>query len=59
MIPSLHTLNLEDLRYIKALANSDNNHAKLKIKCIAENKNKMIMSISHQWCCAKKVGKLT
>ena len=37
---SPHTLNLEDLRYIKSLANSDDNHAELKIKGITKKKEK-------------------
>lgn len=37
-VESLHTLNLKDLRYIKSLANSDDNYAELKIKGITEKK---------------------
>lgn len=43
---SPHTLNLEDLSYIKSLANSDDNHAKLKIKGITEKKKKKKEHIS-------------
>lgn len=35
-----HTLNLEDMGYIKSLANSDNNHSKLEIKGITEKEEK-------------------
>jgi len=37
---SPRTLNLEDLRYIKPLADSDDNHTELKIKSITEKKGK-------------------
>lgn len=40
-----HTLNLEDLRYIKSLANSDNNRAKFKIKGITAKEENIFFCI--------------
>lgn len=42
-----HTLNLEDLRYIKSLANSDNNHAKFKIKGITAKEENISFCIMY------------
>lgn len=42
-----HTLNLEDLRYIKSLANSDNNRAKFKIKGITAKEENISFCIRY------------